>query len=212
MTYSNQGVNKRGVHARDHTIIYTEKAVCFPGEQQKGLRKNPIRVKANNPRHKLSEASRLNYAKLYTVEYNVKIWFIGKIHRDSENVLIADYNLIHPPMQPRGVASASADTYAYAGGAIDTYRAPYPTYTAAAVSYSTSTPGYAATSSTSSYPGNTTLAPYSSDGYSVSLATYSGAQTAPSYQTTSHEDPRDPPYQSEDQPRNPYDDEPYYDD
>jgi len=100
MTYGGQGVNKRGVHAKYHTIIYTNKTpVAFKGEKEKGLTKKPIRVEPSGPRHKLDLASRLNYAKLYTVEYNVKVWFIGKVHSRSEWQLGTDYNRVHPPLE-----------------------------------------------------------------------------------------------------------------
>jgi hypothetical protein len=73
MTYSGQGVKKEGVHADHHAIIYTEKPVASRGEKDKGLTKKPIKVITSSPRHKLDNFSRLNYAKTYTVEYNVKV-------------------------------------------------------------------------------------------------------------------------------------------
>ena len=73
MTYSGQGVKKKGVHARHHTVIYTEKPVFAKGEKEKGLKKKPIKVIPSSPRHRLDNFSRLNYAKTYTVEYNVKV-------------------------------------------------------------------------------------------------------------------------------------------
>jgi hypothetical protein len=102
MTYGGQGVNKRGVHARHHTIIHTGKPIAFRGEKEKGLTKKPIRVEPAGPRHKLDSASRLDYAKPYTVEYNVKVWFIGKIHSNSEWQLGTDYNRVNPPLSTRG--------------------------------------------------------------------------------------------------------------
>lgn len=59
----------------------------------------PIRVLPSRRDHKLTEWSRLNYSKVYTVEYNIKLWFIGKIHNESKAQLIADYNTIHPTLQ-----------------------------------------------------------------------------------------------------------------
>ncbi|KAG4432907.1 hypothetical protein IFR05_011600 [Cadophora sp. M221] len=77
-TYSRQGVTKKGIIAEDHTIIYSEKKAIH--------------------RHKLDERSRLNYAKHYTVEYNVKVCLIGKVDKTSEWQLNADYNAMHPPL------------------------------------------------------------------------------------------------------------------
>jgi hypothetical protein len=103
MTYGGQGVKKRGVHAEHHAIIYTEKAVAARGEKDRGLMKKPIKVIPSSPRHKLDNFSRLNYAKTYTVEYNVKVWFIGKVEKGSEWQLKTDYNRIHPPLDTRGL-------------------------------------------------------------------------------------------------------------
>lgn len=99
MTYLGKGTSKNGVHAGDHTIIYTERPQLVPGEAK--LANKPIRVRPYEPHHKLERASRLNYAKVYTVEYNVKVWFIGEIHPDSERHLITDYNSSHPPLRAR---------------------------------------------------------------------------------------------------------------
>jgi hypothetical protein len=97
MTYGGQGVKKRGVQAQHHAIIYTgSKPVMFKGEKEKGLRKQPIRMEPSDPRHILDPASRLNYGSPYNIEYNVKVWFLGKIHSKSEHQLEIDYNRVHP--------------------------------------------------------------------------------------------------------------------
>lgn len=49
-------------------------------------------------RDQLDPTSRLNYAKIYTVEYNVKVSFIGNIHPDSIKYFNRDYNLTHKPL------------------------------------------------------------------------------------------------------------------
>jgi hypothetical protein len=116
------------VHASHHTIIYSgKKPIAFRGEKEKGLTMRSIKVAPDNPRHKLDDASRLNYAKAYTVEYNVKVWFIGKVSSDSEWQIRTDYNRIHPPLEIKGVpapempdntyrSSAVATNYAIGGG------------------------------------------------------------------------------------------------
>lgn len=72
------------------------------------MRFSPIKVQPARKEHKLTEWSRLNYAKVYTVEYNVKVWFIGKINPESEARLVADYNVIHPALQNPSLAPATA--------------------------------------------------------------------------------------------------------
>ncbi|PMD40857.1 hypothetical protein L207DRAFT_346681 [Hyaloscypha variabilis F] len=110
LTYSGQGLNKKGVHADYHAIIYSgKKPIAFRGEKEKGLRMRSIKATPDSSRHKLDDASRLNYAKQYTVEYNVKVWFIGRISSDSEWQLRTDYNRIHPPLEVKGCSPATLD-------------------------------------------------------------------------------------------------------
>ena len=63
------------------------------GERQ--LPNEPICVKPKQPHDKLDSTSRLNYAKIYTVEHNVKVCFIGIVHGKSTAALIRDYNKIN---------------------------------------------------------------------------------------------------------------------
>ncbi|KAL2064644.1 hypothetical protein VTL71DRAFT_3782 [Oculimacula yallundae] len=124
-TYSRQGVTKRGVHAEHHTIVYTEKKpVYFPGEKEKGLTKKPIKIICSSPRHKLDEHSRLNYHKTYTVEYNVKVCFIGKVDKKSEWYLTADFNSAHPPLMQRGDQPLDEDETEHAEGGSSAYTYP----------------------------------------------------------------------------------------
>ncbi|KAN0102260.1 hypothetical protein V8E51_012770 [Hyaloscypha variabilis] len=106
-TYSGKGVNKQGVNADHHAIIYSgKKPVAFRGEKEKGLQMRSIKVTPDNPRHKLDDASRLNYAKTYTVECNVKVWFIGRVSSESEWQVRTDYNRVHPPLETREIYSS----------------------------------------------------------------------------------------------------------
>jgi hypothetical protein len=91
LTYGNRGTAKPGVDAEDHAIIYTGSEIPreLPGEPK--LLKKPIRVKLNSRREKLRPESRINFAKIYTVEHNVKVSFIGEIHEDSESNFFADF-------------------------------------------------------------------------------------------------------------------------
>jgi len=103
LTYRGQGTSKHGANAQDHAIIYTEvkgkkdqRVTELPHEKK--LTKTPIRVEPRTPRDLLDPASRLNYAKIYTIEYNVKVCFIGKIHEESMKYFVRDYNLAHQPL------------------------------------------------------------------------------------------------------------------
>lgn len=54
----------------------------LPGES--GIYKRPVKADSINAREILASQSRVNYSKVYTVEHNAEVCFIGKIHRDSE--------------------------------------------------------------------------------------------------------------------------------
>jgi hypothetical protein len=117
LTYGGQGTLKYGVHPEDHALIYTEK------KGQKGppnlleheypLTKKPIKVDPVSPSHKLDPASRLNYAKLYTVEHNVKVFFVGWVAKKHEQRVVIDYNNSHRPLPdrpfPRGDMGTGGD-------------------------------------------------------------------------------------------------------
>ena len=99
LTYGGQGTLKHGVHADDHTVIYSSRKhgpTLLPGEV---VRKRPLRMEPDQPSHNLHSASRVNYAKVYTVEHNVKVQFIGTLTRNAQAQIIMDYNMQHPPIK-----------------------------------------------------------------------------------------------------------------
>ncbi|TGO20990.1 hypothetical protein BPAE_0250g00020 [Botrytis paeoniae] len=98
MTYGGRATSQPGVHAEEHAIIYTTKPKLAPNEHISQMIFHPIRMIPDSARHHLDLASRINYAKTYTVEYNVKVWFIGKIDQDSEQTLRESYNQANPPL------------------------------------------------------------------------------------------------------------------
>lgn len=93
---------KPGVHPEDHAVVYSSKKEGpYLLEREEGLMsKSPIRIEVTSEAHKLDPLSRLNYAKLYTVEHNVKVFFIGQVARKYERPLIIAYNEAHPPLEP----------------------------------------------------------------------------------------------------------------
>jgi hypothetical protein len=104
LTYGGQATAKHGVKPQDHCIIYTRgnhpkdwKPTEVPGEQK--LKNKAIQVDPSHPRYGLLDPeSRLNYAKVYTVEHNVKVFFVGYVHKDSAPYFIRDYNKRHKPL------------------------------------------------------------------------------------------------------------------
>ena len=84
MTYGGRATAKQGVKTEDHAIIYTGETAPIEVEGESKLHKKPVRVQEKTARDKLAKESRINYAKVYTVEHNTKVHFIGEIHPDSE--------------------------------------------------------------------------------------------------------------------------------
>ena len=89
-TYQNQGTTARHARARDHVLIYsTERPPpLVPGEDTEVLmRRSAIKVTLDQKGEHLLPASRLNLAKLYTIEHNIPTFPVGKISsRDVDNV------------------------------------------------------------------------------------------------------------------------------
>ena len=139
LTYGYQGVLKRGVHPEDHAVVYSSKTKGpYVLDQEEGLMtKHPIRIELFKADQKLDPLSRLNYAKLYTVEHNVKVFFIGRVAKNYEKDVKNGYNEAHPPFNTTGPSfhqgshedltrGAEGDDPDYPGGT-STYQA-YPTY------------------------------------------------------------------------------------
>jgi len=129
MSYEGRGATKPGVHAEHHAIIYTSpEPVWLTNEENAGMVFKPVKVVPDSGRHKLDKASRLNYAKLYTVEHNVKVWFIGNIHRDFLPQVLNDHNITHPPLTlPKTYTypQSTAQFNSYQTGAASTAQPPY---------------------------------------------------------------------------------------
>jgi hypothetical protein len=135
LTYGNQGVLKRGVHPEDHAVVYSSRRDGpYVLEREKGLMsKHPIRIEVINDAQKLDPLSRLNYAKLYTVEHNVKVCFIGRVARNYERDVRHGYNEAHPPFMagPSHHQGSFEDLTSFAGqdDLPQAYQVPeYPTY------------------------------------------------------------------------------------
>jgi len=110
MSYTGRGTTKYGVRAEHHAIIYTSKnPVYLPGES--GIILKPLKVKPDDWEFGiLDKASRLNYAKIYTVEHNVKVWFVSRLTKSAGTQLQLDYNSIHPPIVVKDSTLSSEQT------------------------------------------------------------------------------------------------------
>ncbi|PVH81157.1 hypothetical protein DL98DRAFT_490124, partial [Cadophora sp. DSE1049] len=75
--YGGKAITKEGIHVDDHAEIYSGRSP-FYASGEGGMTKRPIRLSCSKD-HKLVAPSLLNYGKVYTVEHNVKVCFIGQI-------------------------------------------------------------------------------------------------------------------------------------
>jgi hypothetical protein len=86
-TYNYQGVAKKGLSSDDreaHSIIYMDNAKPAIHSTEKGMMfKSPIAVTAVNSEQKLHYMSRINFGKVYSVEWNVKVMHVGKVNAES---------------------------------------------------------------------------------------------------------------------------------
>lgn len=118
MTYGYQATLKKGVHAAHHAMIYSSSPQPKPLLDEQ-LTKKAIKVDITDFRYPLDDASRLNYNKVYTVEHNVKVHFIGTVAKRSQHQVVTDYNVTHQPLAyPAfpGPESSGEDPTRYAAG------------------------------------------------------------------------------------------------
>jgi hypothetical protein len=73
-------------------VIYIGPQPPNPLQGESEIHKRPVRVEPFNGREKLASESRVNYSKVYTIEHNVKVCFIGKIHEKSEATFFTDFD------------------------------------------------------------------------------------------------------------------------
>jgi len=71
-------IKKGAKQAARHGIIHAKDKPAHKLSGEPRLGYNPIRVRVNDG-EKLAKESRINYAKLTTIEHNVKVFFIGSV-------------------------------------------------------------------------------------------------------------------------------------
>lgn len=58
-------------------------------EREKGMRKDTIYADPASKREKLDPKSRINFAKYYHVEHNIKVRDVGRVHPDDMHKLFS---------------------------------------------------------------------------------------------------------------------------
>ncbi|KAL4878018.1 hypothetical protein BJY04DRAFT_120958 [Aspergillus karnatakaensis] len=82
-TYGGRGVSKRGVDESTHAIVYLRGRLPTSSSSERPMIKEPLEVAPDRPDETLDPMSRINFAKIYTVEHNVKVLPIGRITNAS---------------------------------------------------------------------------------------------------------------------------------
>lgn len=80
-THNGHGTVGKLMLQREHSIIYTGEEAPKKFPEEKKLNKDPIRVIPVNSSEALESASRVNYAKPYPIEHNVKVCEVGMVAR-----------------------------------------------------------------------------------------------------------------------------------
>lgn len=79
-TYQGQATTKPGLSIQDHAAVIEEGQEMIAHEEEEDLTKEPLSIKIENPDvGSVDPMSRINFGKVYTVEYNVKVRNIGRI-------------------------------------------------------------------------------------------------------------------------------------
>jgi hypothetical protein len=60
-------------------------------------------------RDKLEKASRVNYTKIYTIEYNIKMHVIGRIDEDHKERFLKNFRLAHPALSSTAIVDPEGE-------------------------------------------------------------------------------------------------------
>ncbi len=94
-TYGGRGLEKRGANTKHHAQVYSspDRPRLGPEEEAK-LMLQPIKILTDSPREKIYPESLLNYAKVYTIEHNVKVCPVGRVAKESQRDFYMDFETI----------------------------------------------------------------------------------------------------------------------
>ncbi|KAI5362499.1 hypothetical protein Slin15195_G061560 [Septoria linicola] len=126
MTYGGKGVGKAGIIKSDHAIIFTDaEPTPLPNESrqphEQGMRATAIRVTAvNKPREKLDPVSRINFAKIHTIQHNIKVKDFGMVHPRCKAALMDQFTAVwHPGDSEESDSALDGDPLPGKSNAID---------------------------------------------------------------------------------------------
>lgn len=116
LTYGGRGLLKPGLHPENHAVIYSgsfsKDRMLLKGEEYLTPHR-PVKVAMDKPSERLHPTSRLNYAKTYTVEHNVKVCSVGYVARKCERDVANAFNEANPPVAPSNASTDRLDSPMY---------------------------------------------------------------------------------------------------
>jgi hypothetical protein len=90
---------KTGFRYEDHAIIYTSDDLPpLQKAEQISEKFASIRIIPQSHRDRLHKSSRVNYTKIYTIGYNIKMQVIGQIDEDHKEKFLNNVRLAHPSL------------------------------------------------------------------------------------------------------------------
>jgi hypothetical protein len=95
-TYGGRGTTATHARTRDHVVIYTgdQPPALVEGESESIYNRRPIQVTLDPKGEPLLPASRLNVAKIHTIDHDIPVAKLGKISpRDVER--LRQYSGVH---------------------------------------------------------------------------------------------------------------------
>ncbi|KAK3656385.1 hypothetical protein LTR56_003087 [Elasticomyces elasticus] len=110
--YGSRGVSKVGTKKSEHSIIHTGRLPPqpTPGERpsrgEDGMRSRAIRVVPDGPDNQLDAMSRLDYAKVHTIQHNIKVAPVGIVHPDSRAALVSQFQEVWSESVGKGTTNA----------------------------------------------------------------------------------------------------------
>jgi hypothetical protein len=87
-TYGGRGTARNGLDPSAHAIIYMSDTTPSRLPSETGMTKKPLQVDPAGADQKLDAMSRVSFARVYTVEHNVKVMEVGRISPSSMKNLV----------------------------------------------------------------------------------------------------------------------------
>lgn len=99
-TYGSRGVARNDILKHQHAIIHTGEISPRPLKDEKPRNIDespmlwPIRVRAKRRADKMDPKARVNFAKMYSIERNVKVCEFGAVHPDHLSIFLGQFRWV----------------------------------------------------------------------------------------------------------------------